>query len=66
MNPCPFNFDVMCAFKKSAHSYVMNRCFKCKVWKEFCDRMERFENEFFEECERIRKYGYDAHVEGGS
>lgn len=55
---CLFLADVICVFVKSDKPVVMNRCFKCKYYFRFNREMEQEEEEFFEECERIWKYGY--------
>jgi len=55
---CVFLSDVLCSFRKSEHFAVMERCFKCPHYKRFEREMEEEEDAFFEECERIWKYGY--------
>ena len=55
---CLFLVDVLCSFRKSEKFYIMNRCFECPHYKRFLKEMQDEEDEFFEECERIWKFGY--------
>jgi len=36
----------------------MERCFTCKYYLTFVRELEEEEDKFFEECDKIRKYGY--------
>jgi len=66
---CVFLRDVLCAFRKSERSYVMERCSTCEHYKRFEREMEEEEDEFFAEAEKIWKYGYPKKFdvpEGGS
>jgi hypothetical protein len=51
--PCKFNPEVLCSFRRSEKVYVMDRCMKCKHYLEFAQDQEDFENEVFEEAERL-------------
>ena len=54
--PCLFLLDVkVCSFRKSETFDVMDECFKCSHYKRFVEEMEREEEEFFEEVDRLRK-----------
>jgi len=55
---CLFLLDVLCSFRKSEQFAIMDRCFSCKHYFRFVEEMEQEEEEFFEEAERIWKYGY--------
>ena len=55
---CMFLPDVLCFFRKSEKSGVMSRCFKCPYLLKFQREMEKEEEEFWDEVDRIRKYGY--------
>ena len=55
---CFFLLDVLCSFRLTDKSVVMERCFRCSRYVEFVREMEEEEDAFFEEVERIRKYGY--------
>ena len=60
---------VLCAWRRSEKSGIMERCFSCVHYKRFVEEMEREEDAFFEEAERIRKFGYPKKFdvsEGGS
>jgi len=50
--------DVLCSFRESEQFGVMNRCLKCPHYFRFLKEMDEEEEEFFEEAEKIRKYGY--------
>ena len=66
---CFFRRDVLCFFRKSEKSGVMSRCFKCPHYFRFMREMQEEEDAFFEEVERIRKYGYPKRFDvpkGGS
>ena len=66
---CLFLLDVLCSFRKSEKSYIMNRCSECVHYKRFLKEMQEEEEEFFEEADRIRKYGYPKRFDvpkGGS
>ena len=66
---CLFLVGVLCSFRKSEKSYIMNRCFECPHYKRFLKEMQEEEDAFFEEVERIRKYGYPKRFDvpkGGS
>ena len=55
---CVFFSDVLCVFRKSKNVTFMHRCFWCVHYKRFEKEMEEEEEEFFEEVDKIRKYGY--------
>jgi hypothetical protein len=55
---CLFFDDVFCSFRKSEKSGIMNRCFKCPHYLRFLRFMEEEEEEFWDEVDRIREYGY--------
>ena len=42
---CFFDDDVLCSYRKSEKSGIMNRCFKCPYYKKFKEEMEREEIE---------------------
>lgn len=67
---CLFWSEVLCSFRRSEKSVIMERCFSCVHYKRFVEEMEREEDAFFEEAEKIWKYGYpqkfDVPKEGGS
>jgi len=53
-----FLFDVVCSYNKSEKPAIMDRCLKCKHYFRFVKEMEEEEEEFWDEVDRIRKYGY--------
>ena len=42
---CFFDDDVLCSFRKSEKSGIMNRCFKCPFYKKFVEEMEKEEED---------------------
>jgi len=57
--PCIFVLNVLCSFRKDAEDFrPMQRCFTCSHYFRFLREMEEEESKFFEECDKIRKYGY--------
>jgi len=56
--PCVFDADVLCVHRKTLRFKVMERCFTCRYYLAFAHDMEEEESKFFEECDKIRKYGY--------
>ena len=55
---CVFLADVLCSFRKSEHFGVMSRCLKCSHYARFVREMAEEEEEFWDEVDKIRKYGY--------
>ena len=55
---CFFLPDVLCSFRKSEKFGVMSRCLKCPFYAKFMREMEEEEEEFWDEVDKIRKYGY--------
>lgn len=55
--PCLYELDVLCPFRKSEKVRIMRRCEKCPHYAKFVRDMEEEEEEFWEEADRIRKYG---------
>jgi hypothetical protein len=55
---CLFLLDVLCVFRKTEKFGIMNRCSKCLHYKRFLREMEEEEEQFWEEEEKIRKFGY--------
>ena len=57
--PCIFLLNVSCAFRKDADDFrPMERCFSCPHYLRFLREMAEEEEKFFDECDKIRKYGY--------
>lgn len=57
--PCMFLLCVLCAYRKDADDFrPMEGCFTCSHYLRFLREMEEEEEKFFDECDRIRKYGY--------
>lgn len=52
---CLFKFKVLCSFRKSEKFGIMGRCLKCSHYLSFVRDMEKEEDEFFEEVERVRR-----------
>jgi len=55
---CVFWSDVKCSLRKSEYSAIADRCLECSHYKRFEREMEEEEEEFWDEVDRIRKYGY--------
>jgi len=55
---CMFLDDVLCSFRKSEKSAIMNRCWKCPHFKRFKREMDEEDEKVMAEIDRIRKYGY--------
>lgn len=55
---CIFLEDVLCAHRKSDNFRPMARCWTCPEYLRFLRGMQEEEEKFFEECDKIRKYGY--------
>ena len=52
---CLFLRDVLCSYRKTEGSGVMDRCMKCPHYKTFLREMEEEEERFFEEVEKTRR-----------
>lgn len=50
---CLFMPDVFCSHRKTENLGVMDKCLKCKHYLEFAREMEEFEQEAFEELDRL-------------
>lgn len=46
--------DVLCSFRKSERSGVLDRCMNCDNFERFNREMQKEEDEFFEEVEWLR------------
>ena len=57
---CFFFSDVLCSWRKSEKFGIMNRCLKCPFYFKFLREMEEEEEQFWDEVDRIRKYGYSG------
>ena len=57
---CFFLPNVICSFRTSEKSGLMDRCLKCPYYVKFLREMEEEEDKFWEEVDRIRKYGYSG------
>jgi len=55
---CLFLSDVVCSFVKSDKPAILDRCFSCPEYVRFNREMQEEEDEFFKECDMIRKWGY--------
>lgn len=67
--PCLFVLDVLCSYRKSEKFGVMDRCERCVHYFRFLKEMEEEEDEFFEEAEKIWKFGFPKRFDvpkGGS
>ncbi len=61
--PCVFFAnEILCSFRKSEKSGVTNRCLLCEHYKRFCDEIEKEEEAFFGEVDKMRK----GSLRGGS
>jgi hypothetical protein len=56
---CVLFGDVLCSFRKSEKSGIMNRCLKCEHYRRFMREMDEEDAKVMDEIGRIRKYGYD-------
>ena len=52
---CVFSDNVLCSFRKSLKSGVMDRCLKCRHYFAFMGRMEKKEDEFWKVHDEIRE-----------
>ena len=52
---CVFFDDVLCSFRKSEKSGIMNRCFDCRYYKKFVEEKEKEEEEFWREVDEMRR-----------
>ena len=57
---CFFLPDVLCSWRKSEKLGLMDRCLKCPFYFKFMREMEEQEEEFWDEVDSIRKYGYSG------
>ena len=55
---CFFLTDVLCSYRKYEKIGVMSRCLKCQYYERFKREMDEEEEEFWDEVNMIRKYGY--------
>ena len=54
--PCTFYPDsVVCGYKKCACSRVLGECWKCSHFRRFMREMDREDERFFDEVERLEK-----------
>ena len=59
---CVFLPDVLCSFRKSERLGVMEHCFSCDHYERFMREMFEEESKFWNEVDRIRKFGYSGRV----
>ena len=59
---CIFLLDVLCSHRKTEDFRPMARCFTCKHYLRFLREMEEEEDNFFVECDKIRKFGYPKDI----
>jgi len=52
---CFFDDDVLCSFRESEKSGVMDRCFGCREYKRFMEEMEEEDVRIMEEIDRERE-----------
>jgi len=59
--------DVVCSYVKDDHAVILDRCSSCPEYARFNREMQEEEDEFFKECDMIRKHGYQKsfHVSRG-
>ena len=57
---CMFLDDVLCSFRKSEKSGIMNRCLKCPHHRRFNQEMLEEDERVMDEIDKIREHGYDA------
>lgn len=55
---CVLDDKVLCSRRKLEKSGFMERCFKCREMTRFIEEMDAEEEAFWEEEEKIRKFGY--------
>lgn len=55
---CAFLSNVVCSFQKYDKPMMLDRCLTCSHYLRFMRGMEEEEEEFFAECDKIRKFGY--------
>jgi len=55
---CVFLNDVVCSSQKRGAPKILDRCLECVEYRRFVFDMEREEEDFFKECDLIRKFGY--------
>jgi len=55
---CLFFLDVLCCYRTTEKIGVMNRCLKCSHYFRLFRQLDEQEEDFFEEAEKIWKYGY--------
>jgi hypothetical protein len=61
---CVFFDDVLCSFRKSERSGIMNRCSKCPHYERFVEEMGREEEEFWREVDEVRDKEFRCHFDG--
>lgn len=54
---CSFRDTKLCEHKKSAKRVVLNRCFRCPIFRKFLREMDLEEDEFFAKADRARGTG---------
>lgn len=52
---CVFLSDVLCSYRKSEKSGVMDRCFKCEYYKRFMLESEEEDIKVMEEIDKERE-----------
>ena len=52
---CPFDPDIFCVFRITEKFFMMERCYKCKTYLEFAKEQDGFEQEVFDEHERLER-----------
>jgi len=55
---CLFLLDVFCSYRKSDKIRFMNRCLKCRYYKQFLREMAEEDEKAMDEIDQIRKHGY--------
>ena len=52
---CVFSDNVLCSYRKSLKSGIMERCFSCRHYFASMREMEKQEDEFWKEHDEIRE-----------
>jgi len=53
---CSFKPRVLCSFRTSEKSGVMDRCLKCRYYEEFLREMQEEDEKVMDEIDRMREH----------
>jgi len=54
--PCIFLNDILCSFRKTEKFAIMDRCLRCRYYREFLLEMQAEDEAVMDEIDRMREF----------